>query len=142
MEKENKDQIIQIWESYSSHAEEITAKRQNINTLFITIEIAILGFVINDLKTLGLCLSIAGLIVSVAWVFMVLAYRKLNTAKFEVINQIEEKMDIKPYRLEWDSLKKKKYIGLTIIEMLCSSIFTIGFIITLILSILKINNII
>ena len=141
MEKENKDQLIQIWESYTSHAEEITNKRQNINTLFISIEIAILGFIVYDLKILGICLSIAGLIVSIAWVFMIISYRKLNSAKFEVINQIEEKMDIKPYKLEWDILKKKKYIKLTIIEMICSSIFALGFVITFIISILKINNI-
>ncbi len=136
---EQKD-IVEIWSQYSSNAEEITNKRQNINTVFITVQIALLGFIVSDLKVLGICLSLAGLLVAITWFFMIISYKKLNFVKFEIINELEKNMDVKPYTEEWNRLKNKKYIKLTTIEVVCSCIFAIGFVSTFILSILRLCN--
>lgn len=133
----DEDKIIKIWEAYASKAEEITNKRQTINALFISAEIAILGFVVSNLKILGICLSIAGLLVSIAWFFMIISYKKLSKAKHEVIGILENEMLVKPYKEEWNNLKRDKYIKLTTIEMAWTIIFAIGFVITLIISILS-----
>ena len=39
-----KNDIVEIWSQYASAAEEVTNKRQNINAVFITVQIALLGF--------------------------------------------------------------------------------------------------
>lgn len=136
-----KKEIIDIWSQYTSNAEEVTNKRQNINALFITIQIAILGFVVSDLEVLGICLSLAGLLVSITWLFMIVSYKKLNSVKFEIINELEKNMDIKPYTEEWNRLKTKRYIKLTTVEIACSCIFAVGFISTFVLSVLKVSGI-
>lgn len=131
-----KNDIVEVWSQYASAAEEVTNKRQNINAVFITVQIALLGFIVSDLKILGICLSLAGLLVSITWIFMIISYKKLNSVKFEVIQELEKDMEVTPYTIEWNKLKMKKYIRLTTIEMICSGIFVVGFVITLILSIL------
>lgn len=132
-----KNDIVEVWSQYASAAEEVTNKRQNINAVFITVQIALLGFIVSDLKLLGICLSLAGLLVSITWIFMIISYKKLNSVKFDVILELEKNMDIRPYTEEWNKLKLKKYLKLTTIEIMCSSIFTIGFITTFIISIIR-----
>lgn len=100
-----KNDIVEIWSQYASAAEEVTNKRQNINAVFITVQIALLGFIVSDLKLLGICLSLAGLLVSITWIFMINSYKKLNSVKFNVILELEKNMDIRPYTEEWNKLK-------------------------------------
>ena len=132
-----KNDIVEIWSQYASAAEEVTNKRQNINAVFITVQIALLGFIVSDLNLLGICLSLAGLLVSITWLFMIISYKKLNSVKFNVILELEKNMDIRPYTEEWNKLKLKKYLKLTTIEIMCSSIFATGFITTFIISIIR-----
>lgn len=54
----SKNDIVEIWSQYSSNAEEVTNKRQNLNAVFITVQITILGFIVSDLRILGVCLSL------------------------------------------------------------------------------------
>ena len=133
-----KNDIVEVWSQYASAAEEVTNKRQNINAVFITVQIALLGFIVADLKLLGIFLSLAGLLVSITWLFMINSYKKLNSVKFNVILELEKNMDIRPYTEEWNKLKLKKYVKLTTIEIMCSSIFMMGFIATFIIAIIRI----
>ena len=50
-------------------------------------------------------MCLAGVAVSVCWWLLLRVYRRLNAAKFTVINQIEaEHLPIKPYTDEWAEL--------------------------------------
>ena len=45
-------------------------------------------------------LSLVGIIISVSWYLNIRSYRKLNSAKFRVIHNIEEYLPIRPYTIE------------------------------------------
>ena len=137
---EKKEYLMQYWVSYSEQANEITAKRQTLNSIYLSLESALLGFAITYLKLTGLFLSIAGLIINVVWLFTLLSYKKLNEAKFKIINDMEEKigLEVRPYNAEWLYLKNKRYIKLTFLEIVLIIVLSILFIIGLVLSILSI----
>jgi hypothetical protein len=60
--------------------------------------------------------SVLGLILCILWRLHLNAYRRLNTAKFTVINKIEQDLPYAAFQMEWDELKRKRYIQLTTLE--------------------------
>jgi hypothetical protein len=133
-----KEEIIELWNTYSSQTDDITHKRQTINSFYLTIEIAILGFILTDFSKYGICLTIIGMIIACIWLMMIFNYRKLSQAKYSVLLNIEETLSIKPYNKEWEILKKKRYIGLTMIEIATALIFLLSFVSILFLVIFQI----
>ena len=125
----NREEILELWSVYSSQVDNITNKRQTINSFYLTIEIAVLGFIITDLSKYGQLFSVIGVFVSVFWLLMIVSYRKLSQAKYDILLKMEQKLLIKPYTEEWNILCKKKYISLTLIEMVTACAFMLGFII-------------
>jgi len=124
-----------IYISYSEQANELTNKRQSINSIYIAINSALIGFIVSSFKDLGIALSCVGFVVSWLWLFMLISYRKLSISKFEVIAMMEKDMKFKPYDLEWQAAKNKKYIAITILEIVTSIIFILGYISLFIISI-------
>jgi len=71
-----------------------------------------------------------------AWFWLIRSYRQLNTAKFQVIGALEERLPASPYwRAEWFALgegkDKSKYWPLTHLEqwvpLLFVAIYVTGF---------------
>lgn len=101
-------------------AARVSARRDTANSFFLTLQTglaAALGvFALRvdaggrqqqpDTFIVGLA-AIAGLILAAAWFLLLRSYRKLKSAKFSVINQIEEKyFEVRPYVDEWAQLKQ------------------------------------
>ena len=139
-DEEKKEYLMQYWVSYSEQANEITAKRQTLNSIYLSLESALLGFAITYLRLTGLFLSIAGLIINVVWLFTLLSYKKLNEAKFKIINDMEEKigLEVRPYNAEWIYVNNKRYVKLTFLEIILIIVLSIMFISGLVLSCLSI----
>jgi hypothetical protein len=51
-------------------------------------------------------MAIAGILLCVLWFNIITSYRDLNTAKWEVVQQIEERLPISPYAAEWDAVER------------------------------------
>jgi hypothetical protein len=91
-------------------ADRVSARRATANAFFITVNtslIAVVGLSTTEpdagLRFAAVC--IAGVAVSACWWLLLRVYRKLNSAKFAVINKIEvEHLPIKPYTDEWAEL--------------------------------------
>ena len=49
-------------------------------------------------------ITVAGVLVSAYWIKAIESYKTLNTAKFQVINEIERDLVIKPFTEEWRHL--------------------------------------
>ena len=133
---DNKDYSVYI--SYTEQANEITTKRQTMNSIYIAIDGALCALIGTFFGKVGIVLSIIGIILSFLWMLMLIEYKKLNSAKFEVIAKMEESLDIKPYTEEWSVAKKKKYFGITKIEIITSIIILSVFIILLIFSLVDV----
>lgn len=71
---------------------------------------------------------LAGLAVTVAWFALIRSYGMLNTAKFDVINRMEERLPAQLFKLEWNALvveRKRTHLPLAAIEQTIPLIFSI-----------------
>ena len=139
MEDDDRTKLDLYWASYTEQANEITSKRQTLNSIYLTLEAGLVGFSVAYLKLIGLFLSIAGLLLCVVWIMSIISFKKLNSAKFEIIFRLEERINvsINPYKLEWDILQKKKYIKFTTLELITTVLISCIFVVILILSIIS-----
>ncbi|HHW69358.1 MAG TPA: hypothetical protein GX747_03380 [Tenericutes bacterium] len=141
---EEKEWYLTIWVSYSEQANELTNKRFTIDSFYIA---ALSALITANVLTLdnkfAVLVSLLGFILSIIWLLMIISFKKLSTARFLVIAELEKQMDIKPYEIEWKNLKKReknKYINLTTLEKITSAVFIFSFLILLIYSIINVFN--
>jgi len=111
-----REELLVLWTTYSGYCEEVTNKRQVINTFFLAIISAIIGFITGMWGALGLVLSIIGFLISIFWGIYISSYKKLNAAKFDVLLGIEEELGLSVYSLEWKKAKENKYIKLQLLN--------------------------
>ena len=93
-------------------ADRMSARRAVANAFFLTVNTTLVAVVGLRSETEGSALlpisvCVAGIAVAACWWFLLRNYRKLNEAKFVVINQIEaEHLPVKPYLDEWAVLSE------------------------------------
>ncbi len=72
-----------------------------------------------------------GVALSVVWYINIKSYRTLNSAKFEIINGLEQQLPAQGYTKEWELLRppddSPKYFQLTRVEQFVPVIFFILF---------------
>lgn len=86
-------------------ADRISARRGVANSFFLTANtgvVALLGT--QDVRWY---LAAAGIVFSVTWWALLKSYRELNSAKFEIILAMEERLPIRVYGGEWDRLRRE-----------------------------------
>lgn len=111
---------LSIYKLYVEMADRISMRRQNANSFFLTINsaiIAVLGYVqfgvylgaklgvesgqTNDFYWI---ISLLGMILCFVWFRLVWSYKQLNSAKYQVIHHIEQRLPIAPYDAEWEAV--------------------------------------
>ena len=105
------------WQTCVEMANSVSQRRDAMNNIFITLNLAIVTAVSVtwDLKTL--LILVAGISTCVIWLLFIRNYKVLNTEKFKVINGIEDKLPVKPFNEEWKGLTaNKKYMDGTNLE--------------------------
>lgn len=132
------DLLLAQWQTCVEMANSISQRRDTMNNIFITLNLAIMAAVsvVWDIKSI--LILAAGVVVCILWILFIRNYKLLNTAKFEVINDIEKKLPCQPFNDEWDKLKcNKKYRDGTKLERLLPIMFILLYIVatTIILTI-------
>lgn len=102
--------VLDIYKLAVEMADRVSARRAVANAFFLTVNttlVAVVGLSTTQpdstVRFTAVCL--AGVAVSVCWWLLLRVYRRLNTAKFAVINQIEvEHLPVRPYSDEWTEL--------------------------------------
>lgn len=129
MEQEDKKQdVLAIWQTCVEMANGVSQRRDTMNNLFVTLNIAVTAAVswMWDVKTVFLC--VAGLVICVVWLLYINNFKRLNTAKFRVIYDLEERLGVTPFKDEWDILKKtKRYLEGTKLERILPIAFALGY---------------
>lgn len=129
MEQEDKKQdVLAIWQTCVEMANGVSQRRDTMNNLFVTLNIAVIAAVswMWDVKTVFLC--VAGLVICVVWLLYINNFKRLNTAKFRVIYDLEERLGVTPFKDEWDILKKtKRYLEGTKLERILPIAFAVGY---------------
>lgn len=132
-------------------ADKISSRRSAANNFFLSIN-TLLFTAIGLLSRLGsgfttftfvwvVVASAAGILFCWTWLSTIQCYRKLNSAKFEVINKIEQKLPVKAFETEWAILTAddmtEKYPQLTQVERWVPKIFTLLYLVLALIAIIS-----
>jgi hypothetical protein len=113
--------ILELYKTAVEMADRTSARRAGANSFFLTLNTAlaaVVGIVSSarkspphgDLPTFdafGLVLTAAaGIVLSLTWRALLRYYRRLNGAKFEVINAMEKSLPAQPFTDEWAILQR------------------------------------
>lgn len=130
---EDKELLLNQWQTCVDMANSVSQRRDNMNNIFITLNLAIMAAVPITWDIKSLFILIAGITICLLWMLNIRNYKLLNTAKFNVINSIEEKLPSAPFKDEWQFLKNsKKYMDSTTLERILPITFIILYIATVI----------
>jgi hypothetical protein len=87
-------------------ADRISARRALANTFFLTVNTGLAALLGG--KDLRWYVAAAGIVFSLAWWWLLQSYRKLNSAKFMVINSVESRLPLQLFSDEWEYLKSAR----------------------------------
>lgn len=130
--------ILEQWKTCVSEANGISEKRNNANNIFITLNTALFAVITFSLDYKSILLSVIGIVICVLWIYTINSYKKLNSVKYEIINEMELKLPLAPFTSEWDRLNNKyEYIRLTKIEKFIPKMFIVLYCISIFYPIVK-----
>lgn len=111
------DAILAQWQTCVEMANSVSQRRDAMNNIFITLNLAIIAAVSFVWNAKTVFLLIAGIVLCVIWLLFIRNFKLLNEAKFQVINAMEEKLPMTPFGCEWEKLQSnKKYMDGTKLE--------------------------
>lgn len=132
-----REQVFKQYEMFVSSADKISSNRMDANKFFMTINSFILtaySMFFEKITTAIWVVPILGIIISLAWIRMLKSYSMLNSAKFKIINEIEEQLPLQLYKDEWDILKNNcEYKTLSKTEQNIPYAFGVVFLVLLII---------
>jgi hypothetical protein len=101
--------VLEQYKLYVGMADEISKRRHEANNYFLAINtgaIALLGVAKEGEPSpvWYVVVSFAGIVLCVVWRAILKSYRDLNTAKFNVIHEIESQLPLRPYDAEWTAV--------------------------------------
>jgi len=130
-----KDHLFSQYQLYIDSAEKISDRRQNANNYFITINTVLISFfgilfqtkLLENIPWIKSLVSLVGIIICVVFWFLLRSYKQINTGKFKVIHEIEQKLPLGLYDYEWKLLEEGKnnkvYFPFSHIEMIITWVF-------------------
>jgi hypothetical protein len=98
--------VLELYKLAVEMADRISARRALANTFFLTVNtglVALLGG-----RNLRWYVAGAGILFAFAWWWLLQSYRKLNSAKFHVISEIEARLPLQPFSEEWSYLQRTR----------------------------------
>ncbi len=125
------DHLLEQYKLYVETSQRVSEKRQNSNNYLLTLNSSLVTLSVVLLSTYGnhkwnALIPGTGLIVCFIWWSLVDSYKDLNTAKFDVIHELEDQLPVALFRHEWfvcgHNRKKKdnpvedRYVPLTHLE--------------------------
>jgi len=125
--------VMEIYKLYVSLADNISARRQNANSFYLTVNTGLAAFLgytkmaPPDEQPLIYLALFAGIILCYTWYRLIKSYKGLNSAKFRIIHLIEQALPLSPYDAEWEACGRgcdsSKYTPFTHVELYVPWIF-------------------
>jgi len=119
---EEKEILLEQYKLAVEMADRISARREGANKIFLSANSIIFAFLATqtEFSTVHILITVLGSLLCFVWASIIKNYRSLNSAKYAVIHEMEEKLPWKVYTDEWQKLKngkdKKVYAKLTVVE--------------------------
>ena len=120
----NKGIILEQWKTCVEMANSVSQRRDTMNNIFVTVNLAIIAAVTVSWDLKCILLSVAGIVICIIWFLFIGNYKNLNKEKFQIIHKLEKKLPAQPFTDEWFLLKaNKKYMNGTKLEKVLPSAF-------------------
>jgi len=85
-----KDHLLEQWKTCVEMANCNSERRISTNNVYITVNAAIIALISFTFDYKSILLSMVGAIVSILWLNSIISYKKLNSVKYQIINEIEK----------------------------------------------------
>lgn len=133
------DGLLDIYKLAVEMADRISARRAVASSFFLT-ALSTLTVLLGTVSTDDSAIAAPGVVLSVAWWALLRSYRRLNGAKYEVIQRMERDLPAAPYTDEWKLLGpgpegrwwRRRYLELGLIEQIVPIVFAVMFVVALI----------
>ena len=136
-EMNEKEMILSQWQTCVEMANSVSQRRDLTNNIFITINLALIAAVSSKFDFKSIFVLTAGIALCILWKVFINNYKYLNKVKFEVIQELEMNLPVKPYTEEWGKLNKlkesKEYRDGTKLESILPILFVIIYAIAIVL---------
>lgn len=138
------DSLIEQYKLYVEMADRVSARRVDVGKLYVSLVAALTAVIpliveqssnSSGQKAILAILGVMGILLCIVWMVNIRSYKQLNSLKFRVIHEIEERLPFPMYQREWEILKddkKNRYVRLSSIEQSIPLLFTIPFLLFLI----------
>ncbi|MFI6204968.1 hypothetical protein ACIBAI_01015 [Streptomyces sp. NPDC051041] len=131
--------MLDLYKLAVEMADRVSARRGTANSFFLSAQTALVtlvGFGIPRLSQSPWWVSVAvaagGATLSLAWWLQLRSYRDLNSAKFMVINALEERLPVRVFTDEWEALRtgrapgrRRRYAELGVSERIVPLLFAL-----------------
>jgi hypothetical protein len=136
-----RDHLLAQYQLYVEGMEKISDRRQNANNYFITINTVLISFIgllfqvkiFEHIAWIKSLIAVIGIIICAIFWFLLRSYKQLNTGKFKVIHEIENKLPLALYDFEWKMLDEGKkqsiYFPFSHIEMIIPWVFSFVYVV-------------
>lgn len=126
-----KADLFEQYKLYVESAERVSERRVSANNYLLTVN----AFVVTLYSILAaspyksywtVLVPVAGVLVSLTWYRIIISYRDLNSVKFKVIHELEQRLPAALYEYEWQKAEEgrgKAYHPLTHLERWVPIIF-------------------
>lgn len=141
--------LIDQYKLYVTMADRISDRRGQDNRFYITILsslFVILSYIVgnklylNILNYITALIAFFGILLCIIWFIQIRSYNQLNSAKFQIIHEMELQLPFQAYLCEWEVLghgkDKNKYFPLTHVEKYIPLLMALPFILLLICTII------
>lgn len=142
--KDFSSHLLKQYKLYVETAERVSDRRQSANNFYLSLNSAISalsGYLSATVKDFWIIfVSITGILISLAWIQNINSYKQLNTAKYQVIHEMENHLPASLFKTEWidwlEEGKGEKYKKLTTVEKNVPKIFIMIYLILILFSII------
>lgn len=127
--------ILEQWKTAVEMSNSLSDRRTNMNNIFLTINAILIALITFELEKKSIGFAVVGVMICVIWLANLSNYKKLNSAKFKVINELEKKLPANVFDCEWEIVGRgedgKKYKRMSQIEKLVPCIFMLVYIVAI-----------
>jgi hypothetical protein len=143
---DDKDPKLALFELYLATAEKVSDRRAQANSWMLSVNsaiVALYGYLQADKLAVGAgqkaiwlwAIPAAGALVCAAWIVLLTSYRKLNRAKFAVLEQIEVDLPFQVFAREREFYSRQRRRALSYIESLIAVCFVLLYVAMLVAAI-------
>ena len=144
---DEKQELLEIYKLHSELADSVSKQRGTANRfcMLVLSGLAVLfsAFLRREngvpLEWLMVGFGSFGMLLAAAWYIVIRSYRRLNTAKFDLLHELEEKLAYPFFKSEWELLDKgkgfRKYWKLSVAESVVPGIFFLGFLMLMLIGV-------